>query len=470
MNRTVLFHATAILLLACLLVFSLTAAQNRRARETVRVSANDITAQSTFTASDKSDTSPLTDGDASTPWQANGASLTVSYEEDIRYLYIEYAVVPSHSYEIDGGLTGGDTPFISEVITLPEPRSSVTLFPGDISLTLVRVIGDGDLPDDVPVWEETPEKAALMLIVAHPDDDILWFGGTLPYYSGVRKLNTVVVYLSTPNRRRMSEALNGLWTAGVRQYPVFGSFPDVYSRLQSEMLRLWGEEAVDGFLTETIRRHKPDVLLSHGPDGEYGHAAHKIICARLQVCLHDIEDTSFMPQSAKKYGVWTPKKVYFHAYTENTVEMNWDVPLDRFGGKTGYEVASEAFACHGSQQTGRHLLRHKGKTGCTSFGLYCTKVGKDVYGNDFFENIPFSSEQLSEPITSPVPSVPFGVAGNPVTLLLPQEGALPAESEAQFFDEENPSLFLPLCLIAAALAFGVLVVILRRIRKKRGAP
>lgn len=46
------------------------------------------------------------------------------------------------------------------------------------------VYGAGEVPSEVQRWGMPSGKMDMMLIVAHPDDELLWFGGTIPYYAG----------------------------------------------------------------------------------------------------------------------------------------------------------------------------------------------------------------------------------------------------------------------------------------------
>lgn len=47
-----------------------------------------------------------------------------------------------------------------------------------LKLNEVFVFSDGELPDWVQQWEPTPKKADLLLLVAHPDDELIFFGGS----------------------------------------------------------------------------------------------------------------------------------------------------------------------------------------------------------------------------------------------------------------------------------------------------
>ena len=93
------------------------------------------------------------------------------------------------------------------------------------------------------------EKDDLLVLAGHPDDEILFFGGTIPYYAGERGLNVVVAYLtcgtySDGTQVRRSELLNGLWEMGVRTYPVIGDFWDKYSKKLETAYDAWGKTKV----------------------------------------------------------------------------------------------------------------------------------------------------------------------------------------------------------------------------------
>ncbi|NLD83217.1 MAG: hypothetical protein GX637_03550, partial [Clostridiales bacterium] len=79
----------------------------------------------------------------------------------------------------------------------------------------IFALGEGEVPADIQRWEPAPEKADLLVLSGHPDDEILFLGGAIPTYAGERQLRVVVAYLTcgtkgdgTQNRR--SELLNGL--------------------------------------------------------------------------------------------------------------------------------------------------------------------------------------------------------------------------------------------------------------------
>ena len=98
--------------------------------------------------------------------------------------------------------------------------------------------------------------------------------------------------------------------------------------------------------------------------------------------------------------------MYLHLYEENAIVLNYDQPLDQFGGMTAFEVTQKlGYPCHESQQwtwftgwiNGKNdpitLASQIKKYNPCKFGLYYSSVGEDVQKNDFLENIVTYAEQ-----------------------------------------------------------------------------
>ena len=287
-----------------------------------------------------------------------------------------------------------DGEFLSDYLTLPEgttefrvanPQREKKSTP--IPLAEFHVYSRGELPPEVQVWEPPAEKADLMLLAGHPDDELLWFGGLMPTYAGVQgKKIQVCIMVPTLPRRRLEE-LDGLWTCGVRNYPVFGYFRDVYSLSVRDQYEKWDQYAVQKLVTGWIRRFRPDVAVTHDFNGEYGHGAHRVCADALTKSLESAADPTKFKESAAEYGTWDVPKCYIHLYPENVIDFDWRVPLDRFGGKTSLEVAQEAFACHISQLHTEYAVEDFGPCDCSLFGLYRSLVGPDTEHDDLFENL-----------------------------------------------------------------------------------
>ena len=266
-----------------------------------------------------------------------------------------------------------------------------------LNISEIYILGQGDAPSWVQSWQPTVEKADLLILSAHPDDEILFFGGAIPYYAGELKKDVLVAYLTCGTMERRSELLDGLWLAGVRNYPVIGDFWDAYSKKLDTAYENWGKTKVMKYVTELFRTYQPEVILTHDVNGEYGHGAHRVCADAAQKCIAYAADAEKWPEIGDS---WQVKKLYLHLYGENTIEMDWDQPLTAFGGETGFEVAKRMYLCHVTQQSAGQKNKETGEFevfvveprdsdySCYRFGLAHTTVGPDEAGNDFLEHIP----------------------------------------------------------------------------------
>lgn len=263
----------------------------------------------------------------------------------------------------------------------------------------IFVFGEGEVPSWVQRWEPPEEKADILFLFAHPDDEILFLGGAIPTYAAEKGKRVAVAYLSYSNTTRRSEALNGLWTMGVRHYPDFGGFQDKWSSRAEDAYRHLGKQKVQGWVTGLFRKYRPEVVVTHDLNGEYGHGQHRMVADAAVRCWEYAADPSKFKESADQYGTWQPKKLYVHLWGDGTSQtrFDWNVPLESMGGKTGLELAAEAYALHVTQEKAKvkinrkwHLLSVE-ETGTvfsnTTFGLYATTVGPDETHTDFLEHI-----------------------------------------------------------------------------------
>lgn len=318
-------------------------------------------------------------GGALTPWKIeakhSGGWETV-FQSDGRYAH-EYAPLNGEK----------------DVRVVPVSDKKVAL-----TINELFAFGKGEVPSFVQQWQPAPEKADLMILSGHPDDEILFFGGAIPTYAGEKKMNVVVVYMTYSTAERRSELLNGLWAMGVRTYPILGPFEDSYSNKLKTGYEKWKKTKVDQFLVGLLRQYKPEVVLTHDVNGEYGHGAHRVCADAMQRCVVTAADAGQYADSASAYGVWQVKKLYLHIYSDNAIEMDWDQPLAAFGGRTGYGVAADAYKLHVSQEGKGYKKNGKrvpfvveprdSQYSCYRFGLAYTAVGPDTAKNDFFENVP----------------------------------------------------------------------------------
>lgn len=271
---------------------------------------------------------------------------------------------------------------------LPEGTRQVVLRSGDKDngLNKLRIYQRGQVPVMVQHWQDAPEKVDMLLIVPHMNDETLYFSGVLSQLTAQGK-SVLVVYMTTDDRNKHAEALDCLWTHGVRIHPVFVGFKDYKVDTYSQAERLWGTENTLKAITSLLRRYQPEVVLTQDVNGEYGHQQHIMTSRYVIKGVEAAADSAVYPESG---AAWQVKKLYVHlGDAEKKLELHFDTPMEELGGLSPMQVAFRAFDKHYSQlKFPTYSLLVDGRDyDCTFFSLYRSTVGEDVLRNSFFENI-----------------------------------------------------------------------------------
>ena len=371
--------------------------------------AQELTASCTFQSNGKSkDYSLMTDSDLGTffPFKESKGTLTITAPSPIAgisvMLFDKYGKPLSYDLQVPGEaeewvtVDKGGT-YLAEWHALETPSEKVRLSATcaeRIRIAEIRLFGPGEKPEEVQQWQ-TLEKADMMLLSAHPDDEILWFAGLLPTYAGERGYRVQVTVLAPTGGMRKLELLSAIWHCGVKYYPELLGFIDKNGKNVEKQYSLWrGKNRVLSRVVEVVRKHQPEVLVTHGEKGEYGHGAHKLAADAAKNAVKLAANAKKYTDSVDRYGTWEVKKLYLHEYEKNPIPCDWDQPLSAFGGKTGYEVAAEAFAFHASQIKRNWNFEVHGKHDNALFGLYYTDVGPDTGIGDMMEHIPTEADHI----------------------------------------------------------------------------
>ena len=409
--------------------------------------AMDISDDCTFKgSSNKRKPTLLHDKKFTTSWESNKTktpwlSVTAPAGMPIHGLYICFATMPEQ-WEIqiaDGQdwmtYQQGDTRFLHTYVNIPEGAEKIRIISTSEKKTAMRInelyaLSEGDVPSWVQRWEPTHEKADILFLSTHPDDELIFFGGAIPTYAAEQQRKVVVAYFTYSNVARSSELLNGLWHMGVRNYPVIGEFRDAYAKnLKTAYKNAGGKNKVREWVTGLYRQYQPEVVVTQDKDGEYGHKQHMMIAETAQDCIELAATEGEFLDSFLKYGAWQVKKLYLHLWPENQITFDWNVPLVSMNGSTGLELANEAYALHKTQEaSGMSVTETGAEYDNRVFGLAFSTVGEDVRKDDFLENIYDSvgSFQEIEPTPAPTP-VP-----TPVPAYV---GIMPELNDKGFLDE-----------------------------------
>ena len=298
-------------------------------------------------------------------------------------------------YDKSNQLIGEETKttgFYVDAVQFPRNTASLRLSTsGEENWARTLCVYDGNYPDNaVQQWQPVPDKLDLMVVSTHQDDEYLFLGGTIPY-ACAKGLDVGVVYMTNGGRSRYTEAMDGLWTAGLRTHPIYLNWRDQKVNSINIALKTWSQNGVDPQMevVRLIRKYKPEVIVTQDLEGEYGHTQHKLTARLVTAAIPLAMDDSYDTASVEEYGTWEVKKVYVHLYKQNQIEMDWNAPLTDDSPVSPIFLAQEAFDKHRSQQKAYSMTREAKTYNNRLFGLYYTAVGPDEEKNDFFEHLDF---------------------------------------------------------------------------------
>ncbi len=333
-------------------------------------------------------TSLQDDNTASGVSLSEGDVLTITPQESAHAVYIIWERYPAGGYTLqqDGLSHEQNTGFFQEYVPLDGGDSPLTLtLHGEGKPVEIGVLTAGTAPADVHTWQTPAERADILLLPTHGDDEHLFFGAVMPTYTNRGDITIQVAYMVNHSTEpyRQQELLNGLWEAGLRHYPIIPTFPDQYSDSLEHAKTIYDETEIIAYIEELYNRFTPQVVVAHDLNGEYGHGAHMLYA-----------ETAW---TAAQQAAHTPHKVYLHLYEENPIVMDADTPLAAFSGRTAFEVATDAFGHHESQHIYFSVDETGGPYDLRKFGLAVSTVPADT-GNDMMENIiPYAEqERLAE--------------------------------------------------------------------------
>ena len=200
------------------------------------------------------------------------------------------------------------------------------------------------------------EPLTLMIVHAHPDDEVIGTGGVLVRY-GEQGIRTVLVTatlgeegeivdpeLNTPETRerladvRRVELDKAVAILGIQHLEVLGyrdsGMAGKESNTHPQCFNTADLDEATGRLVRLVRAYRPQVLISYNANGGYGHPDH-IACHKVTVAAWDAAgDATRYPEAGEP---WTPLKLYETASPRNRWlrmfellrEQGYRSPLDR---------------------------------------------------------------------------------------------------------------------------------------------
>jgi len=334
----------------------------------------------------------------------------------------------------------------------------------DCTAVSVTLLGDGAIGevkaysaleiagDETQGFLPTPDSVDLLIVTAEPGMEWKQFGVVLPTYAKELGIECAVLYLSDYDSRvRVDEALSGLISVSLIEYPVFGGFSCKNYDSYDVVSREWGESETLNYLIGEIEALSPKVIVTHSLDD--ASAAHRFTA---ECVLDAVKQTESV------------QKLYMldEAQSADATVVSMDAPLSALGGKTAAQTAQAAFDLCTSQTAYGLSIDTE-----SAYTLAWSRVGADAEKNDLFENIDTSSLLTYDPATpSPEPTAESSQS--------PQTTTEPAESTADTAEvntteaEAMEKLPAParISLAAGAVLSALLLLSLYRpLRRRKGA-
>jgi LmbE family N-acetylglucosaminyl deacetylase len=169
-----------------------------------------------------------------------------------------------------------------------------------------------------------------MAVFAHPDDESLGVGGTLAKYAS----EGVDVFLLTATRGESGRYRGH--RSGEHQHPGSSTLAKIREKelraaasvlgirevslldyRDQELDRANPREAISG-IVEHVRRIRPDVVLTFGPDGAYGHPDHIAISQFTTAAIVAAADPGFSSDGGSTAAPHAVSKLYYIAWPEST--------------------------------------------------------------------------------------------------------------------------------------------------------
>ena len=380
------------------------------------VNAKDITKESKILVNNLTYSKLIDNNDNSYITINKDSIIKITSDEDIYGIYIIYELksidgrISNYTKEIEIGTNGYLHEYINVDELIGHSKELELTYNANVKIGEIKVLSEGELPDNIEVWNTPCTEADLLLFSTHSDDEHLFFAGLMPTYIAKGACVQIVYFTNhNDNPRRLHEQIHGLYKVGIRNYPVIGFVPDALSyNLEDATKNMsesgYTEDDAIKFEVEMIRRFKPLVVVGHDENGEYSHGQHILNTHVLKKAITLTNDETYDNESKELYGLWDTPKTYLHLYKENQIKMNYDIPLDYFGGKSAYEISKLGYKEHKTQQftwftkwlTG---IDDKGegnpinkaseitKYSPCEYGLYRSLVGEDINKDDMFENL-----------------------------------------------------------------------------------
>ncbi len=212
---------------------------------------------------------------------------------------------------------------------------------------------------------------SVLYVAAHPDDENTRL---LAYLANERKFRTGYLSLTRGDGGqnligddqgidlgliRTQELLSARRIDGAEQF-FSRAFDFGFSKNPEEALRIWGHDKILSDVVWTIRKFRPDVIITRFPTtGEGGHGHHTASAILAGEAFDAASDSTKFPEQLKYVKVWQAKRLLWNTFNfggnNTTKEDQFKIDCGGYNailGKSYGEIAAESRSRHRSQGFG----------------------------------------------------------------------------------------------------------------------
>ena len=242
---------------------------------------------------------------------------------------------------------------------------------------------------------------SIAAIFAHPDDEVFSIGGTVARYSkaGVRcslfcatdgdagrASGIAVSSRAELGRMRRAELEKGAALLGFDQPIVYGGFPD-------GALAGVDQDALIGLIVECLRRWRPTIVITFGPEGAPNtHRDHRAISRAATAAFFAARIPTVFPEHAERgLEPFAPSRLFYGAWPDPPARA--ELPARSLPATTWIDIAAlhdikrESFLAHATQRD--HLGRFEALalTAHEGFHLAAGAAQPDPIADDLFAGL-----------------------------------------------------------------------------------
>jgi len=167
-----------------------------------------------------------------------------------------------------------------------------------------------------------------LIIIAHPDDEVLWAGNIIE-----NKSNVFVLCLTNRKNKRRARQFKRI----LRIYGIKGEILDFPDEPLTHYPRSLLEE-LENVLRRYINSENIAEVITHNPDGEYGHELHKLLSKLSKKIINDGSKLFYFDFQPKKNLFLSPKKkkalnVYFGKNIPSDFSFRLKNPINKLFNK-----------------------------------------------------------------------------------------------------------------------------------------